>query len=312
MAESPAAPPAGGRLARSGCICYNDRVQSAAPASRRTPPRKGSDQNTMGLFSNYNKPGPGVAPDAPRKRGLSRLIEILGRDMGSFFKAGMLAFASCIPFVAGAVLAVLSHGLLVMIIAGIVGGALAGPQLTALADTILRSLRDEPGFWWQTYRRAWKRNAKASLVPGAIFGLLFGSEIFLFFHLDTMQAGSAIIVMMLVGTALVLGFFTYVWPQIALLELPLGSLLKNAVFLFLAYLPASLGATVVQFVYWAAVIVLFPLSAPVFLFTNFWVPMVPSLLIVYNGLDKSFGIEDAIRKIRDAQLSPDGDESGDA
>ena len=108
----------------------------------------------MGLFSNYNKPGPGVAPDAPRKRGLSRLIEILGRDMGSFFKAGMLAFASCIPFVAGAVLAVLSHGLLVMIIAGIVGGALAGPQLTALADTILRSLRDEPGFWWQTYRRA--------------------------------------------------------------------------------------------------------------------------------------------------------------
>lgn len=266
----------------------------------------------MGLFSNYNKPGPGVAPDAPRKRGLSRLIEILGRDMGSFFKAGMLAFASCIPFVAGAVLAVLSHGLLVMIIAGIVGSALAGPQLTALADTILRSLRDEPGFWWQTYRRAWKRNAKASLVPGAIFGLLFGSEIFLFFHLDTMQAGSAIIVMMLVGTALVLGFFTYVWPQIALLELPLGSLLKNAVFLFLAYLPASLGATVVQFVYWAAVIVLFPLSAPVFLFTNFWVPLVPSLLIVYNGLDKSFGIEDAIRKIRDAQLSPDGDESGDA
>ena len=75
----------------------------------------------MGLFSNYNKPGPGVAPDAPRKRGLSRLIEILGRDMGSFFKAGMLAFASCIPFVAGAVLAVLSHELLVMIIAGIVG-----------------------------------------------------------------------------------------------------------------------------------------------------------------------------------------------
>ena len=134
----------------------------------------------MGLFSNYNKPGPGVAPDAPRKRGLSRLIEILGRDMGSFFKAGMLAFASCIEWNAGEVLEVLCHGQLVKILALSVGAALAGPQLTALADTILRSLRDEPGFWWQTYRRAWKRNAKASLVPGAIFGLLFGSEIFLF------------------------------------------------------------------------------------------------------------------------------------
>ena len=266
----------------------------------------------MGLFSNYNKPGPGVAPDAPRKRGLSRLIEILGRDMGSFFQSRHAGLCQLHPICCGG-----GAGRPQPRAAGDDhrrhrGGALAGPQLTALADTILRSLRDEPGFWWQTYRRAWKRNAKASLVPGAIFGLLFGSEIFLFFHLDTMQAGSAIIVMMLVGTALVLGFFTYVWPQIALLELPLGSLLKNAVFLFLAYLPASLGATVVQFVYWAAVIVLFPLSAPVFLFTNFWVPLVPSLLIVYNGLDKSFGIEDAIRKIRDAQLSPDGDESGDA
>ena len=263
----------------------------------------------MGLFSNFNKPGPGVAPDAPRKQGLARLVEILGRDIGSFFKAGMLAFVSALPFLVGMVLAVLSHGLSVAIAAGIVGGALAGPQLVGLADTLLRSLRDEPGFWWETYRRAWKRNAKAALVPGGIFGLLFGSEIFLFFHLADMQATAPVVVMMLVGTALVLGIFTYVWPQIALLDLPLGTLLKNAVFLFLGYLPASLGAMAVQFIYWALVVVFFPLSMPVWLFTNFWVPMTPSLLIVYNGINKSFGIEDAIKKMRDEELAAHSSQS---
>ena len=46
----------------------------------------------MGLFSfSYNKPGPGVSPDTPRKRGVARLLEVLGRDMGPFFKAGFLA-----------------------------------------------------------------------------------------------------------------------------------------------------------------------------------------------------------------------------
>ena len=35
----------------------------------------------MGLFSfSYNKPGPGVSPDTPRKRGVARLLEVLGRD----------------------------------------------------------------------------------------------------------------------------------------------------------------------------------------------------------------------------------------
>ena len=35
----------------------------------------------MGLFhSNFDRPGPGVAPDAPRKKGAARFFEILGRE----------------------------------------------------------------------------------------------------------------------------------------------------------------------------------------------------------------------------------------
>ena len=54
------------------------------------------------------------------------------------------------------ILAMVFGGLL----AGIIGGLIAGPELSAMADTVLRSLRDEPGYWWETYRRVWKRNAR--------------------------------------------------------------------------------------------------------------------------------------------------------
>ena len=55
------------------------------------------------------------------------------------------------------------------------------------ADTVLRSLRDEPGYWWETYRRVWKRNARESLVPGMLTGLVLSIQIFTpvsYTHLD--------------------------------------------------------------------------------------------------------------------------------
>ena len=33
------------------------------------------------FFGGYNRPGPGVRPDEPRKKGFIRLLEILGRDV---------------------------------------------------------------------------------------------------------------------------------------------------------------------------------------------------------------------------------------
>ena len=40
---------------------------------------------------------------------------------------------------------------------------LAGPVLAGMYDTVLRALRDEAGYWWTTYRKAFKQNFKAIL-----------------------------------------------------------------------------------------------------------------------------------------------------
>ena len=127
----------------------------------------------MGLFTrNFDKPGPGVSPDAPRKKGAARFFEILGRDFSTIWLAGILAMLGGLPFAAGVWFAVETHSLVPLVIAGVLGGMIAAPQIVGLNDTILRTLRDEPGYWWETYRRTWKRNLKESLLPGAVCGAL--------------------------------------------------------------------------------------------------------------------------------------------
>ena len=169
----------------------------------------------MALFHyNFDKAGPGVPENAPRKKGLARFWEMLSRDSFAFWRAGMLALLSALPFMLGVWFAVATHALLPLLAAGLLGGALMAPQLVGLNDTILRSLRDEPGYWWATYCRAWKRNAKASLLPGAVFGLVLGAQIFALFHT---QWGRNLVltIAMLVGVFFLSGLALLTFTQIA-------------------------------------------------------------------------------------------------
>ena len=184
----------------------------------------------MGLFNmHYDRPGPGVNPDTPRKKGAARFAEVLGRDMLSFWCAGMLALLSALPFALGLALSLMTHAVLPMLVAGALGGMIAAPQLAGLQDTILRSLRDEPGYWWATYRQVWKRNLKGSLLPGAVGGLILAMQIFAAWHLGTGQG--SLLAVLVIGLVLLGGLAQYLFAQVALLDLPFASLLKNAVLL---------------------------------------------------------------------------------
>ncbi len=256
----------------------------------------------MGLFrANFDKPGPGVSPDAPRKKGAARFFEILGRDFSTIWLAGLLAMISGLPFALGLWFAVSSHSLVPMLLAGILGGMIAAPQIVGLNDTILRALRDEPGYWWATYRRAWKRNAKASLLPGALCGLLLAMEIFTAFHLET---GANLVAFVAIFVALILlaGISQYLYAQVALIDIPFSGLLKNSLMLFLGYLPRSGLGILWQALYWAVIALFWPLTGAVLLLTSLWLPAFLSLMAIYPALNKSFDLEKTIKAMRDAQL----------
>ena len=226
----------------------------------------------MGLFhQNFDKPGPGVSPNAPRKKGAARYFEVLTRDFSTFWMAGLLAMISSLPFALGLWFAVTTH-----------------------------SLIDEAGYWWVTYRRAWKRNAKAALLPGAICGLLLAMEIFTAFHTET--GSVAVMVAIFVALILLAGIAQYLYAQVALVDLPFSSLLKNSLMLFLGYLPRSALGILWQGLYWAAIALFWPLSGAVLILTSLWFPCSLSLLAIYPALNKSFDLEAKIKAMRDAQL----------
>ena len=71
----------------------------------------------MGLFTrNFDKPGPGVSPDAPRKKGAARFFEILGRDFSTIW---LELFSLCHINIAGGHVAVIAVLLAIILLAGI-------------------------------------------------------------------------------------------------------------------------------------------------------------------------------------------------
>ena len=259
----------------------------------------------MGLFTrNFDKPGPGVSPDAPRKKGAARFFEILGRDFSTIWLAGILAILGGLPFAAGVWFAIETHSLVPLVIAGVLGGMIAAPQIVGLNDTILRTLRDEPGYWWETYRRTWKRNLKQSLLPGAVCGLLLAMELFTLCHID-IAGGHVAVIAVLIALILLAGIAQYMYAQVALIEIPFAGLLKNSLMLFLGYLPRSALGILWQGLYWAAVALFWPVSSLAIILLGLWLPALASLLAIYPALDKSFNLEKTIKEMRDAELNED-------
>lgn len=252
----------------------------------------------MGFFlRNFDPP---VSENAllARKKGMARIFELLGRDLGAYFKAGVLAFLSLLPYIIGVGFAIAAHAVLQLLLAGVIGGMIAAPQVCGAADTLLRSMRDEVGWWWGTYRRAWKRNVKASLAPGAVFGLISAIQIFVLFHLNVLEKSIGDLFVLAASAIFTAGLMSYYIPMLVLLNLSAGSLLKNSVVLFLGHLPRTLLAAFIQLAWSALILLFFPYSMILLFFCSFWFPYLLAFSVVYPILDGSFGIEDAISDLQ--------------
>lgn len=245
----------------------------------------------MGFLPNHEQAPLG---DLPRKTGLSRLWETLSRDFWDLFRAGFLALLGCVPFLLGLAYSLVSHVLVYAPLFGLLGGAIAGPELCGLADTVLRGLRDGPGFWWRIYRRAWVRNARASLLPGTLGGGLLSTQVFFLFHAGALGISTAVGAALAAGTLVVLALSLYLWPQLALMELSFSQLVKNAALLFIGQLPRSAAALAILagYVWLSARFYLFAVS--LLPFTNLWLPVLPALFLIYPGINENFQIEEKL------------------
>ena len=255
----------------------------------------------MGLFTaRFTKPGPGIDKGEPRKTGLARLWEVLSREFSAFWMSGLLAILGFVPAAVCVLLAVATRALVFVLLAGALG-ALGGPCMVGLYDTAMRGLRDEPGYWWHRYKKAVRRSAKASLLPGAVTALLLGLECFsVAMHLGVENADPApfLLLCILLSTLVILALLNLYWSQLVLMDLTAFANARNCVLLFFLQLPRALGAAVWQLAYWLAVWMFSPISLAVALLTGAWLPVLAAALTVYAPLNKTFQIEETLAKQR--------------
>ena len=137
--------------------------------------------------------------------------------------------------------------------------------------------------------------AKASLLPGALGGGLLAAQLFLLLHAEALQVDLTIGMALVLGLLLLAGLSLYLWPQLALMELPLGRLLQNSVLLFLGRLPRTAAALAWLALYALASLRFFSFALSLLPLTNLWLPLLPALFLVYPGLEEAFQLKERFR-----------------
>ncbi len=150
-------------------------------------------------------------------------------------------------------------------------------------------------------------NFKASILPGVLYCVVVTVQIFfVYFCFNMLYHGTNVGVPMWVATVLNLlllhMLFSYLWPQVVLLDQPLFQTLKNSVNCMIAFLPHALAASVVTILFWGLVILCMPLGLLLMLVFGFWFQVEVCCQIVYGDLDRVFHIEEKIQKLHDAEL----------
>ncbi len=253
------------------------------------------------MRDHYTKPGPGVSSDAPRKKGLERLFEILFRHIGTLMLAGLAATFGFLPLLIGVLCALSISNAPMLLASGLVGGAIAAPLLCALFDAILRILRDEPFFWWHTCKKAMRQNWKASLLPGALLGL--ETSVLLFLVFTSALEINAVLISGIVVLLLSLMVFPLWFAQIALMDLPLGALMKNSLLMAFAFAPRTLPTALMQAVYWGVIVYLLPWSMLWLPLFGLWPICLITLHTLYKPLEETFQLEARFKAKRDAELA---------
>ena len=241
-------------------------------------------------------------PDEPnyfpneRPVGFKRYAQVLERDWKRFFLVDLLTLLSLIPFAAGVVMAVLTSSLVVLIAGCIIGGIIAGPGLACMYDCILRSLRDNQDDWWHNYKKAFRQNLGASLMPGVVLCLFLGFVAFSFALMwwSELPITAGTVAIMAAATLIITMVYSIWWPQIVLFSQRPKVQLKNCILFIIQYFWRTLGAAALQLLWWVIIGLFMPWTAFIIPFLGVWYILYVSQFFLYDKLNYALRIEEQI------------------
>lgn len=231
-----------------------------------------------------------------RLTGFSRYTELLGRDFKRFFLVNLLTLFAFLPFALGVLGAILTSSILILIPACVVGGAIAGPALSCMYDTIYRSLRDAPGKCLDNYKRAWKQNWRQAVAPGIVFCLLLGFYTFMLMMLwwAANPPGLGTLALYFVSIVLFTMFFSLYWPQLVLFEQSGRQRFQNCLLFMMRYFPKTFVCALMQIIYWTVIVLFLPWSVVLLPLIGVWWILFSANFFLYDTLNSVLGIEEQI------------------
>lgn len=228
--------------------------------------RRNGDKCMGWLSERYSRPGPGINKDEPKKKGLALFFNILWRELFELLKLNLLFVVFCIPIIT------------------------IPAALTGVHRVLVMMVRDEPVFLWREFIKSFRREFLRSTLLGwalalALFASFFGVQFYyqmaqnmMFMYLPLALVGAVGI------TLLFMGF--YLFPLLALVELPLKQLIRNTFLLACLRMPYNLSALAVNGILGFLLVLFFPLSITICFLIIFSLMGLVSTFCAYSGIER--------------------------
>jgi len=256
----------------------------------------------MGLFSrNYDKPGPGVRKDEPRKKGAARFFELLARDFWDLIKLNLLLCICVLPTVGVFLPALMGFYsgitfILSLLLAFSVGGA-----FVAYNYYITKMMRDDPSYVWYEFKRKFSENYRQAAPTGMLCTAFVYAQILLWGSMILGEPGGDVVWFFVALLSLLVFWIItpYIFLHFAYIDLKTFRVIKNSVLMSFGYLPRSFMGALLGGLMWIAFALFFPASllfVPVIALVGISISTLLCLMWVWPPFDKHFKIEETLIK----------------
>ena len=221
-------------------------------------------------------------------------LEVVKEHFGVMYSSGFIFLISLLPGALILYVGINENASLFCLLGGILAGLLGGPTLAGTFDTVLRCLREEPGYWRSYYKKAWKQNWKQGMKAGAVIGALLGLWGWMAHLMYTADVDVPATVWISLGISalLLMMVVQYYFAQMVLLTLSSSELLRNSCLMTVGYLPQSLIAGIVAAIYWGTMAVGLPYTLIFLVTTGGWFPVLIGVLEIYPPINKTHHIDE--------------------
>jgi len=258
----------------------------------------------MSLFNrNFNKPGPGVNKDEPRKKGAARFFELWTREFGDLVKLNLLLCICILPslvvFLFGFLVFFPSPAFLLTFIASLLIAFPVGGAVSACVYYITKMMRDDPSYVWYEFKRKFLENYRQAAPAGILCAAFVYAQIILWVSMFlSEQNGDVVWFFAGLFSLIFFGMITpYIFMHFSYIQLKSLGILKNSILMTFRFLPRSFMGALMGGLVWIVCALFFPLSMiaiPFILIFGITTSMLMCLMWVWKPFDTVFKVEETL------------------